>query len=189
MGAAISGRTQDKTGRRGALMRLRRFRSDRRGASLIEFSLVGFPFFLLLFGIIEVGLIFWTTLELENATDDVARMVRTGQAQGGDFDEARLKQEVCNRVTILSDCTTKLRIDVQSFPTAAAMNPPQPVDPGGNMRNNFSLDMGGPQDLVLFSSFYEWPLVSGLTGLGNMANGNRLIRASGAFRNEPFPES
>jgi Flp pilus assembly protein TadG len=177
--------------RRRFLGLARRTRKDERGATMIEFALVMVPFFILLFGIFEVGLVFWGGLELENATDDAARMVRTGQAQAGGFDEARMKQEICDRVSLLVHCTSKLRIDVRSFNAFSQMTPPAPLDAGGLLKDTFSYSLGGPQQVVLMTSFYEWPLLNMLSGmsLGNMASGNRLLRATAAFRNEPFPES
>ena len=48
---------------------------------MVEFAVIAIPFFTLIIGIIEVGLIFWAGYELENATAAAARLVRTGQAQ------------------------------------------------------------------------------------------------------------
>jgi Flp pilus assembly protein TadG len=170
---------------------LRCFGSHQRGATMIEFTLIIVPFFVLLFGILEVGLVFWGAFELENATDDTARLVRTGQAQTGSFDEARLKQEICKRVSLLVNCTAKLRLDVQSFDSFSQMTPPDPLDGDGNLKGSFDYSLGGPQQVVLFTAFYEWPLLNFMStmSLSNMATGNRLLRASAAFRNEPFPES
>jgi Flp pilus assembly protein TadG len=170
---------------------LRRLRSQQRGAIMVEFALVMIPFFILLFGILEVGLVFWGGFELENATDDAARMVRTGQAQSGNFDETRLKQEICNRVSLLVNCTSKLRLDVQSFNDFSQMTPPSPLDGEGNLKQSFSYSLGGPQQVVLFTAFYEWPLLNFMStmSLSNMASGIRLLQSSAAFRNEPFPES
>jgi Flp pilus assembly protein TadG len=170
---------------------LRLLRSQQRGAIMVEFALVMIPFFILLFGILEVGLVFWGGFELENATDDAARMVRTGQAQSGNFDETRLKQEICNRVSLLVNCTSKLRLDVQSFNDFSQMTPPSPLDGEGNLKQSFAYSLGAPQQVVLFTAFYEWPLLNFMStmSLSNMASGNRLLQSSAAFRNEPFPES
>lgn len=168
----------------------RRLRQDRRGAVMIEFALLALPFFILVFGIFEVALVTWGGLELDNATSDAARLVRTGQAQAGKFDAARLKQEACARVALLFDCTAKLRLDVRTFASFAAMAAPDPLDGKGNLQDNFSYTPGGAQEIVLVSTYYEWPLLNIVStmSLGDMANGNRLLRASAAFRNEPFPE-
>ena len=164
---------------------------DARGATMVEFALVMLPFFILLFGIIEVGLVFWGGLELENATDDATRMVRTGRAQAGNFSADQMKQEICNRVSILANCTAKLKLDMQSFDKFGQMTPPEALGGDGKLKDNFSFSLGGPRQVVLMTSFYEWPLLNFVSSmsLGNMASGNRLLRASAAFRNEPFPES
>ncbi len=166
-------------------------RKDRRGAVMIEFALLALPFFILVFGIFEVGLVIWGGLELDNATSDAARLVRTGQAQSGNYDENRLKQEICARVSLLFDCSTKLRLDVRTFASFGAMTAPQPLNAQGNFQQNFSFKMGSPQEIVLMSTYYEWPLLNIISSmsLGNMASGNRLLQASAAFENEPFPEA
>jgi Flp pilus assembly protein TadG len=170
---------------------LRRLSAEKRGATMVEFALVMIPFFIILFGILEVGLVFWGNLELENATEDAARMVRTGQAQTGNFDEGQFKQTICGRVSLLVNCQSKLRLDVQSYSSFANMTPPEPLDGDGNLKNSFSYSLGGPQDVVLLTTFYEWPLLNFMStmSVSNMASGNRLLRSSAAFRNEPFPES
>jgi Flp pilus assembly protein TadG len=182
----------------GRLGRRRRFRAaagrigaDRRGATMVEFALVMLPLFILLFGIFEVGFVIWGGLELENATDDAARLVRTGRAQTENISEAQMKQEICNRVSLLSSCTSKLRIDVRNFQSFGQMTAPAPLDASGGLKDGFTYDPGGPQRVVLMTTFYEWPLLNFITAMSfsNMASGNRLLRATAAFRSEPFPES
>jgi Flp pilus assembly protein TadG len=51
---------------------------DQSGASLLEFSLIALPFFLLLYGTFEVGFVYWASQELEHAASHGARLVRTG---------------------------------------------------------------------------------------------------------------
>jgi Flp pilus assembly protein TadG len=46
---------------------------DDRGASALEFALTAPVFFLLLFGIIEFGLLFWTQIGLQHGTEMAAR--------------------------------------------------------------------------------------------------------------------
>ena len=52
-----------------------------RGAAAVEFALVSIPFLALTFGIIEIGLIYFVSTTLENATLQAAREIRTGQLQ------------------------------------------------------------------------------------------------------------
>ena len=163
-----------------------------RGATLVEFALILIPFFVILFGIFEVGFVFWGTYELENATADAARQIRTGQirANGG---EAAFRTLVCDRVVLLSRCNTDLRLDVRSFNSFAALqgSPPAPLDNDGELKDSLTFNPGGPRSIVLVSTFYRWPLINPLSGysISNMAGGARLLQASAAFRNEPFPDN
>ncbi len=167
--------------------RFRGFLKHRRGASFVEFAIIAAPLFLLIFGIIEVGLIFWAGYELENATYAAARLVRTGQSQGQDL--TGFKTALCQNVVIISNCSTAVQIDVENFGSLGAMTAPAAVDSSGNLRTNFCFAPGGPGAYVLVTTFYEWPLVSPLVSavLGNLADGNFLLRAAAAFKNEPFP--
>jgi Flp pilus assembly protein TadG len=161
-----------------------------RGVTFVEFALIAVPFFVILFGIFEVGFVFWGTYELENATEDAARQIRTGQIQGA-AGAATFKAEVCKRVVLLSRCATDLRLDVRSFNSYAQVvaNPASPLDGTGKLKDDFGFAPGGPRSIVLVSTFYEWPLINLMSsyGLSNMAGGDRLLTATAAFRNESFP--
>jgi len=161
-----------------------------RGATMIEFAIVMIPFFVILFGIFEVALVFWGTYELENATEDAARQIRIGQIKGGGA--AAFRTEVCKHVVILSRCDEDLRIDVRSFTSFADIQngPADALDNDGNLNNNFAFNPGGPRSIVLVTTFYRWPLLNAIStySLSNMAGGDRLLQASAAFRNEPFPQ-
>ncbi|MEJ2227351.1 MAG: pilus assembly protein [Alphaproteobacteria bacterium] len=174
----------------GKRRKMRLWRSE-RGATLIEFAFIMIPFFMLIFGIFEVGFVFWGIYDLENATEDAARQIRTGQVYAGGVDLDGFKSRVCSHVSVLGNCMTKIRIDVQSYDSFSQLTSPTALDGDGNLQNSFSYSPGGPGQVVLVSAFYEWPLINPMTGisLSNMANGNRLLRASVAFRNEPFPEN
>ena len=179
---------------------LRIWRRDERGFTAVEFALVIGPFLALLFAIMEVALVYFATFSLENATEQAARLIRTGQAQGGNFDEARFKREVCARVPVFISCDSNLKVDVRSFDTftEAASGVPQPFDARGNLLSNFEqYSPGKGGSVVLVSVYYHWGLMASLprmgdftgrvgVGVSNMPDGSRLISASTAFRNEPF---
>ena len=52
---------------------LRRLARDRSGASLVEFSMLLWVFTALLFGVVEIGQIFWTQNALQHAVEMAAR--------------------------------------------------------------------------------------------------------------------
>ncbi len=184
-------KVEDTSSGRG-LRRLRRlagsFLRRRDGGSAIEFALIATPFFLLVFGIIEVALIFWAGYELENATMATARLVRTGQAQNAGWSSSQLAAQLCSNVVILANCTTNVRLNVQSFSTFGSITTPYPLNQNGGLSNSFAYSPGSAGSIVLVTAYYEWTLTNPLTRgtLANLSDGNYLLQASAAFRNEPY---
>jgi hypothetical protein len=136
---------------------------------------------------LEVGLVYLANFELDNAVNYGSRLVRTGQAQT-DFDAAEFKAEVCKHVTAPITCDG-LKLDVRHFSNFGGSDLTEPLDDAGNLKSDFSYDPGGPGDIVVVRAFFEWDLVAKMPkdiALSNMANGNRLIVSTAAFRNEPY---
>ncbi|MGI9387738.1 MAG: TadE/TadG family type IV pilus assembly protein [Methyloligellaceae bacterium] len=170
---------------------LKRLRKDRSGVTAVEFAFVAGPFFALLFAIMEVGLVFFGTLTLENAAEESARLIRTGQAHDVSMGETGFKTEVCSRIFVLFDCQNGLKVEVKTFPDfadLAANGFGDPLTGDGDLRDDFSFDIGQGGQIMLVRVFYEWNLMVSFPGVGlsNMSNGNRLVSAVTSFRNEPF---
>ena len=72
-------------------MACRRWQRDDRGATAIEFAMVAMPFFMFCFGILGVGLHYFSTNSLEHAVEAAARKIRTGQAQNSGHDRGRVQ--------------------------------------------------------------------------------------------------
>jgi Flp pilus assembly protein TadG len=163
----------------GMVHRLQKVACCRSGATMVEFSLLAFPFLLLIMASFEVGFIYWANQELENATADAARMVRTGQVQAGNLNQAQLKTQLCNRTALLVACQSRVRLDVRSAPTFAAITAPEPLDNSGELKGDadFSYSPGGADDVVLVSAFYDWR---------SLFSGVYIVRAAAPVRNEPF---
>lgn len=171
--------------------RVRRLRRDENGAVAVEFALIAIPFFLILFSIIEVSLVFFANQILDNAVADASRMIRTGQAQQANFTATEFRSKVCENLIGLFDCSAnKLYVDVKTFNTFNDVTVAKPINADGEIEDNFGYDDGGPETIVVARVYYEWPLITNFikTGLGDLANGNRLIASVATFRNEPFPE-
>ena len=181
-----------KAGSKGGNL-LRDLKRDTRGVTAIEFAMVIVPFLATMFAIMEVSLVYFATFTLENATEQAARLIRTGQAQGqgAAYTADKFKEEVCNQTMSFMACNGNLRVDVRSFAAFGGVNGPAPLDANGQLKDNFeSFSMGAGGDVVLVSVYYKWNLVASFPrfglGVGNMADGSRLLKASVAFRNEPF---
>lgn len=168
---------------------LNRFRGDGSGATAIEFAIVAAPFFALMVAIIEVALVYFASFTMENAVDRAGRLIRTGQAQQQGMGETQFKQNICDKVSGLPNCMAGLKIDVQKFDSFSGVSLDDPLDSGGELRDDFGFDPGVGGDVVVVRAFYEWNLIAQIPGmLGNMPSGGRLIAATTAFRNEPFDQ-
>ena len=167
---------------------LRRFRRNRRGSAAVEFALVAPIFFAVLFAIIELALVFFATQILETVTQDTARLIMTGQAQGASFTQAQFKNAVCAKLAVMFDCVNGVSIDVKNYPTFSTVDVSDPIDASKNFVPPNNYLPGGPGDIVVVRLFYKWPLF--VTGLGfnvaNLSGNQRLLTATAAFQNEPY---
>ena len=186
------GRRQN-AGRHGAQRAtalIARFAHDRDGAAAVELALVATPFFMLLFGIIELALIFLVSSSLENATMEAARTIRTGQLQtGGSATATAFKTAICNNFGWLqSDCSANLSVDVRTFATFQSVTAPQPVTNGVFNPAALTFTPGGPTDIVVVRAYYQWPLIAPLMdqALQQLSGGKVLITSTATFRNEPY---
>jgi Flp pilus assembly protein TadG len=161
---------------------------SRSGSAAIEFAFVAPVFFVLLFGIMEGGIMFFGRSALLNAVQDAARVIRTGQAQTGGISKSAFKLRVCDGIDELLNCDN-LTVDVQAYP-AGFSTPASPLDANGNLQagqNNYNT--GAPCDVVVVRAFYKYtvstPLIRPLL-TGKASKDFNYLTAAAAFRNEPF---
>ncbi|WP_269714712.1 TadE/TadG family type IV pilus assembly protein [Caulobacter sp. NIBR2454] len=168
---------------------VRSFAADRRGAAAVEFGLVALPFTLLVFAIVELGLVFMASTTLHNALDAASRRVRTGEVQSAGQSAAAFKASVCEEMTWLSSRCDDLYLDVRTYASFAGMTPTNPVVDGDIDPEAMSFQPGGGGAIVLVRGYFRWRLITPLLNesLINLAGGQRMIMAGSAFRNEPFP--
>ncbi|MEQ8301194.1 MAG: pilus assembly protein [Hyphomonas sp.] len=165
------------------------YAQDRRGAAAVEFAMVAIPFFLLVFGLLEVCLLFIVSTVLEHAVQEASRQIRTGQAQESGFNEQNFRTSVCDKFFGLLNCDDGLHIDVKAIDNFGAANLTSPIDADGEFDDDgFEYDPGGPNDIVAVRVFYEWNLITPVltAPLANMADSKYLVQGNAVFRNEPF---
>ncbi|XSG81584.1 MAG: TadE/TadG family type IV pilus assembly protein [Methyloligella sp. ZOD6] len=158
------------------------FLRDRRGASAIEFAIVATPFLLLLIGLFDIGLRYAGNFALEQTVYEAGRFIRTGQAQ--QWGEEGFKQRVCQEIAPPISCNG-LHFDVRTFNSFSAAELTDPFNADGELRENYSYDPGGRNDVVIVRAFYEWPILENFPSMFG-GSGKRLLVATAAFRNEPF---
>jgi len=163
-----------------------RFASARRGATAVEFAMIAGPLLLLIFGILELALVFMVSTTLETATALAARPIRTGELQtSGAASAENFKKSVCDRMSWLgSDCAENLRVEVRSYVDFTSVG--QDDDP---VKDCWA--PGGPTDIVFVQTSYYWriftPLIS--AALVNDGSDRRRIVAVEVFRNEPYSDA
>lgn len=175
------------------------FCDDKRGIAAVEFALIAMPFFFLIFGLLEVCVIFIMSSILEHAASEAARQIRTGQLQNsglaGVAMETSFRQDVCDELFGLMSCDTRLKTDVQVFADfgATGSSPALAFDgTTGDLDNScFGFSAGGQNQIVVIRVFYEWDLIIPVMSapLANMSNNRLLLQSTVAFRNEPFGNS
>jgi Flp pilus assembly protein TadG len=92
----------------------RRFGRDERGATFMEFALVGPMFIFLLLAIIEIGLTMLSQFVLDGGARTAARLVMTGQVQQGGGVSA-FQTALCSQVQALIPTCSSVVFEVQTF--------------------------------------------------------------------------
>ncbi len=160
------------------------------GVTAIEFALIGPPFFLLVLGIMEIGMFFAAGSVLEGASNDAARLIRTGAVQLSADPETTFNTELCDKVGAMLDCT-KLQYEViqmadNSFATAADYTPT--FDDEGNLvPAGFSA--GNSNDVVLIRAVYKYEFLTPYIGTmitGDMSRNWAVHMATVVLKAEPY---
>jgi Flp pilus assembly protein TadG len=150
--------------------------------------MLALPFMLMVFAILEIGLVFVTDSILENATITTGRLVRTGQASALGMTSETFKTSLCSRMSIFSsDCANRAQIDVRVIPQFATV-PPDPMDGGAFDEGELTYSNGAPGDLILVRVWYRHTLITTFLsqGLSRLSDGTAMLTAATAFRNEPL---
>ena len=183
-----------------------RMRADaEKGSAAIEFAFIAPVFFVLLMGTFEAAIMFFSQTVLQNAMNDMGRMIRTGQVNcynkngddcASDMSQAQFRTLFCAKVSAMIPCSGNLQIDVAKFDDYGGVSrPPLTKDAGTGL---MTLDPNDPTlnryqtglacEVVLARAFYAAPVITpGLSWFLINVSGNRhLVVAATAFRNEPY---
>lgn len=189
---------------------MRRFLRRRDGGAAIEFAILSLPFFMIVFASIETFVAFSGEQLLANATDRMARKIRTGeitfnQGKSTDMSEAQFRTAFCKEISILMPCSasevakpSKLFIDVRSFANFAAIPRALPrvsTDRFADLDTSaFRFQPGGKQSINIVRAYYRWDILTDLVRpyITNIrpADGSKqtyLMVATTVIQNENYP--
>nr|WP_298098135.1 TadE/TadG family type IV pilus assembly protein [uncultured Shinella sp.] len=163
------------------------FLRAREGTAAIEFSLIVMPFLIVLFGILDMALMFFVDGSLDSALHVAAREVRTGKAASANWDLAQFKAQVCAEMAFSFDCSKNLLVTTQVMDDFSSVTFPTAVN-NRTLVVTESFATGQTGDYVMIQAFLPW--TSWLAPLGvdtaHLSDGRYVLSASALFRNEPY---
>lgn len=179
------------------------------GSVAIEFAFIAPILLVLIFAVIEVGLIYFGQFVLKNATDAAARVIKTGNATAYSSNPG-LVDYICSKGDsglgkvaaniILPKCSQNLRVYVRSYPATSGFTSFPSIGVSdltnngttGNTTTLASLDAAAkPCAVQILRVTFAWDVVTPLLTwfLVNYGSGQHLISATEVFQNESAPGS
>lgn len=165
---------------------LRRFKSERKGSTAVEFAVIILPFLMLTLGTLEIALIHLSRSSMTDAIEKTSRQIMTGQS--GCITANEYITQLCDRLSFSNgDCTQNTKVVMQQLDSFSD-------DPGADEQNfasiTNSMENGRENSIMLLRSYHRWnvmlPLLDKALGGGN---GEIILVSNLAFRNEPFGAS
>ncbi|MBO9655582.1 pilus assembly protein [Agrobacterium sp. SOY23] len=182
---------------------LEKFGLSRDGTAAIEFAILAIPYFLVVFAIIETFIALMAEQVVVNATETMARRLRTGQISSA-ISKEDFRKNFCNEVAVMITCADeiqkeqKLYIDLRSFTAFKDIPTAIPLKAVGEYYDldtaQFGFKPGGPETINMLRVYYRWRVVADiirpyLTKIrpadGSMPS-HFLIVATDAFMNEKY---
>jgi Flp pilus assembly protein TadG len=177
--------------RRGILAR---FARNRSGSTAIEFTALAIPFSLLVFAILESCISFAGQEVLANTTDDVARLLRTGQVKAADVTKESVRTLICDRLSVIvADNCPGLEFDlreVTSFQEAAALGIPFNSAKDDIITSGFIVKPGKSMSKNALRVFYRWPIMTDIMrkSMSSLKDNKTLHFSMAVWQNEPFDD-
>lgn len=165
---------------------LNRFIGNERGATAVEYALVGPIFLLLLVGQFELAYMLFTSVIVEGATASAARLVRTGQVQTAADPVTAFQTQLCNRLYGVISCGN-LSYDVRTSSTFAGITFGLTFDEDGTP-TDAGFSTGTVGDIVVVTVTYRWTFYTPMvyTLFGDSQGSTKRIYSTAVFRNEPY---
>lgn len=174
---------------------LKSFYKKKDGVTAIEFSFFAIPFAFLMIGMVEVGMLSTAGTLLQGATDDAARLIRTGQAQTSGDPRGAFEDLLCDKVSLFISCPDltyeSITIDESVAGFSDIANDITFIEPIFNIDGEFQaagFDPGNENSLVVIRVAYNYPLFTPFVGpfLSDGSDNTKLLLATAIIQNEPY---
>jgi hypothetical protein len=183
--------------------RLRSVLACQQGIAALEFAFVVPVFALILMGIIEFSLIMFTSAVMESATNNTARLGKTGYTEADMTREELIINNIKERTTGLLN-PNQITLHSEVYATFPEVGQPEPcispasppcsgaagthyVDVNGN--GQWDADMaaaghGAAGDVVVYTASYPWHIFT--PGIALIVGNTFTISSRTVVKNEPF---
>ncbi len=191
------------------IARCKRFANREDGSMAVEFAVISPVLFLLIMGLVEVGLILSAQNILESATYLASRAGRTGYVANNKTQEETIRETLEERASLLFDSQrlsiNSLNMTNSAYSDYSNIGEPEPwVDANGNgawdygenftdVNGNGAWDddqgrsgAGTSGQVVVYTVTYPWRLFTPLIGYVIGENGIVNLSARAVVKNEPY---
>jgi Flp pilus assembly protein TadG len=165
---------------------------DRSGATAVEFAIVAPLFFTVSFATFEIGWFYFVNSQVDAASLEASRIVRTGQAQESGFDKDEFFDAVCPKLAVMGDCDTRMTVEVDTFASFAALaadtSPTICADAAPEELAAIAYNPGLDNQIVRLRMCFIYDTINPTIGI-NIADTDgtkRKLYGGSIFRNEPF---
>jgi Flp pilus assembly protein TadG len=166
---------------------MRNIRGDSRGAVIVEFGFVIVPLIATILVAIQTSILLFSQQAMETASEKIARLVMTGQAQGANMTQSGFKTLVCNTLPSFMPCSAVM-VDITAYSDISLVDTQNPslTYTNGQVSNSWNYKLGGQKEIVRMRIMYLTPTIFGPldSSLANQPDGKRLLISTSVFRNE-----
>lgn len=170
-------------------------RDARSGSTAVEFALVAPVFFGLIFSVFEIGWFYFINSQIDAATTEAARLIRTGQVQRANLTKEEFYEEVCNRLVVLNTCDNAVTVEVTRFASFSALAADTSsiacADDDTATIDALAYQPGSDNEVIRLRVCVLYQTINPALGVNvaDRANGKRRLYGSYLLRNEPFSRS
>ncbi len=184
------------------LPRLRNLLRSNDGITAIEFALISPVLLLFVLGTLEFSMIMFASAVMESATNNSARLGKTGYAPSGTTRQQLIIDSINNRTAGLLD-STKITITTKVYSSFTNVSDPEAYtdsnangvynlgEPYSDSNGNGQWDsdmgsagLGSASDIVLYTVSYPWKIMTPV--ISNIIGATYTITVRTVVKNEPF---
>ncbi len=168
---------------------LRKFLTETRAATAVEFAMIGSVLFFFLMSILLMGLAQFWQMTLDDAVRNASRQVAIGAislSSPGDHTGAAFVSDVCGEFgAAVANCTTNLEYSVQEAPTFSAITPAT-ISANGTLSGGNTFTNGTSSEPILVQVAFKLPFNFPLIPASLLTlNGTQALISTDAFVGEP----